>query len=131
MKEGPEHWLKVKEEYGDYLRGVWSEYAPNMQGENILGHFYYSPYDISQNTISMFEGSIAHGHISPNQMGDMRPVPGWANYRMPVKNVYLCGGSAHPMGGVTGAPGFNCAGSIADDYKLKKWWWRASTTLKG
>ncbi|MBI3089850.1 MAG: NAD(P)/FAD-dependent oxidoreductase [Candidatus Tectomicrobia bacterium] len=131
LKEGPEHWLKIKEDYGEHIRKVWCDYAPNMQGENILAHFNYSPYDISQTTISMFEGSIAHGHISPNQMGDLRPVPGWANYRMPVKHLYLCGGSAHPMGGVTGAPGFNCAGAIADDYKMKKWWWRPSKTLKG
>jgi phytoene dehydrogenase-like protein len=38
-----------------------------------------------------------------------RPAPGWANYRTPVKRLFLCGSAAHPGGGVMGAPGWNAA----------------------
>ena len=38
-----------------------------------------------------------------------RPVPGYANYKTPVKHLYMCGSAAHPGGGVMGAPGWNAA----------------------
>jgi phytoene dehydrogenase-like protein len=42
----------------------------------------------------------------------MRPVPGWANYRTPIENLYLCGAAAHPGGGITGLPGYYAAREI-------------------
>src|SRR3990167_9218302 len=66
---GAERWASFKEEYGDHVQKVWCEYAPNMQGDNVLARYCYSPLDISRTTISMFEGSMNHGHCSPNQMG--------------------------------------------------------------
>jgi len=50
--------------------------------------------------------------MSLDQMFVMRPVPGWAKYRMPVPGLYLCGSGAHPGGGVMGAPGYNAAREI-------------------
>ncbi|MBI3090420.1 MAG: NAD(P)/FAD-dependent oxidoreductase [Candidatus Tectomicrobia bacterium] len=118
-------WDREKEAYADHCLEVWRQYAPNMNAENILGRYIYSPLDISRNTISMFRGSQMHGSVGPHQMGAFRPFPGWSGYRMPIKRLYLCGGSTHPCGGVTGAPGFNAAGVIADDVGVKKWWLRA------
>ena len=46
-----------------------------------------------------------------------RPVPGYANYRTPVRGLYLCGASVHPGGGVTGVPGHNAAREILKDLK--------------
>ena len=40
---------------------------------------------------------------------------GHADYRMPLKGLYLCGAGAHPGGGVTGAPGHNAAMMILKD----------------
>ena len=40
---------------------------------------------------------------------------GFANYRMPVPGLYLCGSGAHPGGGVTGVPGHNAAREIVRD----------------
>ena len=50
-----------------------------------------------------------------DQLAFNRPVPGYAQYRTPVKNVYLCGSSTHPGGGVMGAPGANAAREILAD----------------
>jgi phytoene dehydrogenase-like protein len=36
-------------------------------------------------------------------------VPGWAQYRTPIQNLFLCGSAAHPGGGIMGAPGRNAA----------------------
>jgi len=55
---------------------------------------------------------LYHGEISLDQLLFMRPVPGYANYRTPVQNLYLCGAGTHPGGGVTGAPGFNAAREV-------------------
>ena len=119
---GPERWDEVKEAFSDEILEVWREFAPNMTGKNILKRFSYSPYDLSREMISMYKGSISHGSLLPDQMGFFRPFGGWSQYRMPIKNLYLCGASAHPFGGITGAPGYNCAGVIASDFKIKRWW---------
>jgi phytoene dehydrogenase-like protein len=46
----------------------------------------------------------------------LRPVPGWAQYRMPVNHLYMCGGGAHPGGGVMGAPGRLAALEMLKDF---------------
>ncbi len=119
---GPEKWDRIKEEYGNRVVEAWKEYAPNLTRDNILGSYIHSPLDVEREIISMFKGSMLHGHISSDQMGYFRPFPGWSQYRMPIKNLYLCGGSAHPTGGISGAPGHNAAGVIADDFGVKRWW---------
>jgi phytoene dehydrogenase-like protein len=45
----------------------------------------------------------------------LRPVPGWARYRSPVRGLYLCGSGAHPGGGIMAAPGRNAARAVLDD----------------
>jgi phytoene dehydrogenase-like protein len=52
-----------------------------------------------------------------DQLFFARPVLGWARYRTPIKNLYLCGSGAHPGGGVIGAAGHNAAGCVLKDWK--------------
>jgi phytoene dehydrogenase-like protein len=47
----------------------------------------------------------------------MRPVAGYAQYRTPIKQLYLCGAGTHPGGGLTGAPGYNAAREILKDWE--------------
>lgn len=54
-------------------------------------------------------GNIFHGAMSLDRLAFMRPLPGWAHYRTPVKGLYLCGAGTHPGGGVMGACGRNAA----------------------
>lgn len=131
IPEGAENWAQVKEGYADRIERAWAEYAPNMNGSNLLARYVYTPRDIELKVPSMFHGSIQHGHVGPNQLGPFRPVAGWSDYRMPIKNLYLCGSSAHPMGGIAAAAGFNAAGVICDDLGIKKWWWRSRAERKG
>lgn len=46
----------------------------------------------------------------------MRPAPGWAQHRMPIPGLYQTGGTTHPGGSITGAPGRNAAQVILKDF---------------
>ena len=48
-----------------------------------------------------------------------RPIPGYANYRTPIKNLYMGGQSVHPLSGVGGVAGFNVARAIINDKGVK------------
>ena len=85
-------------------------YAPNFRS-SVVGRQVKSPLDIERD-LGMVGGDIFHGVLHLDQLFSLRPVVGYADYRMPVRNLYLCGSGAHPGGGVTGLPGRNCASEI-------------------
>jgi phytoene dehydrogenase-like protein len=60
-------------------------------------------------------GNIFQGSMSLHNMFSLRPAAGYANYRSPVKGLYLCGAAAHPGGGVMGAAGMNAAREMLRD----------------
>ena len=115
-------WLDIKEEFADAIDKKVSEYANNFNKDNILARFADSPYDHFRNLSFYPDWECMGGHVVQDQMGYFRPFIGGHNYRMPVKNLYMCGPSAHPGGGCTGANGYLCANAIAEDRKIKKWW---------
>jgi phytoene dehydrogenase-like protein len=63
------------------------------------------------------EGNIFQGELSLEQLFFLRPVPGWAQYRTPIHNLYMCGSATHPGGGIMGAPGLNAAKKILAEWK--------------
>ena len=67
--------------------------------------------------VGLTEGNIFQGELTFDQMFFNRPVPGYANYRSPIRDLWLCGSSTHPGGGVMGAPGRNAAAEILRDMK--------------
>lgn len=100
-------WDELREPFGDRVIGLIAEYAPNIR--DIVEHRQVlSPFDLERR-FGITGGNIFHGEMSLDQMFVMRPVAGWARYRTPIRNLYLCGSGAHPGGGVMGAPGYNCA----------------------
>jgi phytoene dehydrogenase-like protein len=62
-----------------------------------------------------WHGSCHAGGSGPSQSGAMRPMPGWANYRMPIPGLYQTGGTTAPGGSVTGQPGRNAAMVVLKD----------------
>ena len=64
-------------------------------------------------------GDIFHGALTLDQLFSARPMLGYANYRMPIPGLYLCGSGTHPGGGVTGAPGHNAAQVVIADLTKK------------
>lgn len=105
LKEGT--WDQRRDLLGDRVLASIGEYAPNVPGA-VVARQVLTPLDLER-TYGLTEGNIFHGDLSIDQLFFMRPVPGWAGYRTPVRGLYLCGAGAHPGGGVTGAPGHNAA----------------------
>ena len=113
LREGT--WDEKRELLGDRVVKKIAEYAPNVPGA-ILARQVLTPLDLER-TYGLTEGNIFHGDLRLEQLFFMRPVPGWAQYRTPIRGLYLCGAGAHPGGGVTGAPGRNAARQALRDWK--------------
>lgn len=114
---GGQNWDDVKDEVVNDIIDTVTELAPNFR-PSILGLQALSPLDLERE-FGLIGGDIFHGTLDLNQLYAMRPTMGHADYRMPVKGLYLCGSGAHPGGGVTGVPGHNAAREIISD--LKSW----------
>ncbi len=95
-----------------------AEHAPNLK-KIILHRQVLTPLDIER-TFGLTEGNIFQGELTLEQLFFLRPAPGWAQYRTPIRSLYLCGSAAHPGGGIMGAPGKNAAGIVLSDWKRGK-----------
>ena len=113
LKEGT--WEEKREAFGDAVVNTLSEYAPNLKNA-ILHRQVLTPWDLEQK-FGLTEGNIFHGELTMDQLFFLRPVPGWAKYRTPIRNFYLCGSGAHPGGGVMGAPGKLAAQELLKDWE--------------
>ena len=96
-------WDDQREAFGDAVVDTLAERAPNIRSL-ILHRQVLTPLDIER-TMGLTEGNIFQGELSLEQLFVNRPAPGWARFRTPVKDLWLCGSSAHPGGGIMGAPG--------------------------
>lgn len=103
-------WNSRREELGDTIIETLSAYAPKLR-ELIVGRQVLTPLDLEE-TYGLTGGHIHHGEMSLDQLFAFRPIIGWANYRTPIKGLYMCGAGTHPGGGVTGAPGLNASREI-------------------
>ena len=92
-----------REALGDAVIDTLAEYAPNLKSA-ILHRQVITPADIER-VVGLSEGNIFQGELTLQQMFFLRPVPRWAQYRTPIRNLYQCGSGTHPGGGVMGASG--------------------------
>jgi phytoene dehydrogenase-like protein len=114
----PGGWEARREEAADLIVNTVDRHAPGFKA-SVLGRMALSPLDLEER-FGLVGGDIFHGKMGLDQLFSMRPMLGHADYRMPLKGLYLCGSGAHPGGGVTGAPGHNAARAILGDRK-KLW----------
>ena len=110
---GGAHWDDVKDGFADRCIELLAQYAPNVPGA-IEHRQVLSPLDLER-TFGLTGGNIMQGAMSLHQLFFMRPLPGWADHRTPVRGLYLCGAASHPGGGVMGACGRNAAREILRD----------------
>ncbi|HKQ98596.1 MAG TPA: NAD(P)/FAD-dependent oxidoreductase [Candidatus Polarisedimenticolia bacterium] len=115
LKEGPQDWDNQREAFGDTVVDTLSEYMPNLKSK-ILHRQVMTPLDIERIT-GLSEGNIFQGELGLEQLFFLRPVAGYARFRTPVRNLYLCGSAAHPGGGIMGAPGRLAALEMLKDWK--------------
>ena len=97
----------------DLMIDTVDRHAPGFKA-SVLGRLALGPRDLERR-FGLIGGDIFHGRLTLDQLFSARPVPGHADYRMPVPGLYLCGSGAHPGGGVTGAPGRNAARAVLKD----------------
>jgi phytoene dehydrogenase-like protein len=108
-------WDKEREAFGDTVVDTIAEHAPNIK--NIIKHRQVlTPLDLERD-FGLSEGNIFQGELTLEQLFFLRPVPGWAQYRTPIKNLYMCGSATHPGGGIMGANGRNAADKVLADWK--------------
>jgi phytoene dehydrogenase-like protein len=113
-------WDTEREKAADAIIATVDSHAPGF-AKSVLGRQIHSPLDL-ESRFGLIGGDIFHGKMGLDQLFSARPMVGAADYRMPLKGLYLCGSGAHPGGGVTGAPGHNAAQAVLADRQ----WWRRS-----
>lgn len=100
-------WDELREPFADRCFDLLNEYAPNFK-QSVIARQVLTPLDLEK-TFNLTGGNIFQGAMNLNQLFLFRPVPGFADYRTPIRGLYLCGAAAHPGGGVMGAAGWNAA----------------------
>lgn len=106
-------WDDEEDAAADTIIDTVEAHAPGFRA-SILGRQVLSPKGLYRK-FGLVGGDIMHGHMSLDQLWSARPVLGHGAYRGPVKGLYMCGAGNHPGGGVTGAPGHNCAREVIAD----------------
>ena len=103
------------EAYADRVVAGYERFAANLPGavehRQVIG-----PYDMEQE-FGLVGGNIMHGDLTLDQLFSWRPVAGYADYRTPIKRLYLCGSGTHPGGGISGINGRNASREILKDLK--------------
>jgi phytoene dehydrogenase-like protein len=114
LADGP--WTPEKREaFGQSVIDRIERYSPGFS--DLIVHMEVrTPHELEEE-IGLTEGNIFQGELTIDQLLFNRPFPGYAQYRMPVRNLYMCGSSTHPGGGVSAACGANAAREILMDLK--------------
>jgi phytoene dehydrogenase-like protein len=114
LAAGEGTWDEQREAFGNNVIETMSEYITNLK-KIIVGRQVLTPLDLERE-FGLTQGNIFQGELSLEQLFFLRPLAGWAYYRTPVDNLYMCGSATHPGGGIMSAPG-----RIASQVILKEW----------
>ena len=106
-----------RDQFGQTVIDQIAEYSPDFK-DLILHAEIRTPREL-ENEVGLTEGNIFQGELTMDQLLFNRPFPGYAQYRGPVKGMYMSGSGTHPGGGVMGAPGANSAREILRDLGRK------------
>ena len=114
LADGP--WTPEKrDQFGLSVINKIERYSPGFK--DLIAHMEVrTPHEIEAE-VGLTEGNIFQGELTIDQLFFNRPFPGYGQYRMPIKNMYMCGSSTHPGGGVSAACGSNAAREILMDLK--------------
>jgi phytoene dehydrogenase-like protein len=113
--EAPGGWDAYKQEIAARQLAHVRRSLSNLGDEAIVASFVKSPADIERSNAHMIHGAFHGGDRSLPFSGRNRPVPGFADHRMPIPGLYQTGGTTHPGGSITGVPGRNAATVLLSD----------------
>ncbi len=108
---------KDRDAFGKTVIDTIESHMPGFR-DLILDAWVRTPADL-EDQVGLTEGNIFQGELTLDQLLFNRPVPGYAQYRSPIRGFYMCGSSTHPGGGVMGAPGANAAREMLQDLKRR------------
>ena len=111
-------WEEEKDNFVQNVLNTMDEFAPGFS-DRIIAMDAMVPPDFER-ILNMPGGHESHGDCAVDQLFMMRPVPGYADYRSPIRHLYQCGASTHPGGAVSAVPGHNAAREILKDWKRRK-----------
>ncbi len=116
LKEGPQHWDEIKDQVSDANLKYLRRFAPNLTDDKILARIVESPLDMERMNAHNWHGTCHGGAQNAAQSGALRPVPGWAQHRMPITGLYQTGATTYPGASVSGGPGRNAATVMLKDF---------------
>jgi len=105
---------ELKNKVADRCLDKLAEYAPNIK-QSIIARRVESPAELGER-LGSYKGNYYHLDMTLDQMIFLRPLPEIANYKTPIKNLYLTGAGTHPGGSISGMPGRNCARVFLKDH---------------
>lgn len=116
----PHEWAQERNQdgldaYADRMIDIHADFMPGLK-DRILGKQVIGPWQM-ENEWGLIGGNIFHGELAPNQLFHMRPAPGYADYRTPIRGLYQASSATHAGGGVTGLPGHHVVREINRDKK--------------
>ena len=106
------------EQYADRIIDLYTELAPNFKTA-VIDRQVIGPHDMEQE-LGLIGGNIFHGELSVEQLFHMRPAPGYADYRTPLKGLYQGSSATHAGGGVNGIPGWQAFRQAKRDKQLAR-----------
>jgi phytoene dehydrogenase-like protein len=116
----PHEWAQERnqdelEAYADRLVDIHDDFMPGFK-DAIVGRQVIGPWQM-EHEWGLIGGNIFHGELSSDQLFHMRPAPGYADYRTPIRGLYQASSATHAGGGVTGLPGHHVVREIVRDRK--------------
>jgi phytoene dehydrogenase-like protein len=120
----PHEWSQERnqdelEAYADRLEDIHDDFMPGFKGA-IVGRQVIGPWQM-ENEWGLIGGNIFHGELSADQLFHMRPAPGYADYRTPIRGLYQASSATHAGGGVTGLPGHHVVREIVKDRRRSRY----------
>ena len=106
------------EQYADRVVDLYDSLAPNFKA-SVIDRQVLGPYDLEQE-LGLIGGNIFHGELSVDQLFHMRPAPGYADYRTPIRGLYHGSSATHAGGGVCGIPGWQAFRQAKRDRMLAR-----------
>jgi phytoene dehydrogenase-like protein len=113
LREGS--WEGERDAFGTRVIDTLAAFAPTLPSA-VEQMEVLAPPDIEAR-FGLIGGNIMQGELTPDQLFSFRPIPLFADYRSPVRGLYLCGAGTHPGGGVMAVPGRNAATVILRDHR--------------
>jgi phytoene dehydrogenase-like protein len=104
------------ERYADRIVALYTELAPNF-ARSVIARQVIGPHDMERE-LGLVGGNIFHGELTVDQLFHMRPAPGFADYRTPIRGLYHASSATHAGGGVNGIPGWQAFRQARKDRRV-------------